>query len=157
MATKKPYVDTGREATSDELTKVAQWMRAAIPVLRKANNAARGLDNDQYRGVHANFGGLRVQFNAKFPDLSMTKVQKQLAEQKITASVMVRGGPMFYLWVDKPESYQGEPIDRTVYAKMIDDQLALLQASDLMEEARRESTLDNETLERLTAPNAEID
>jgi hypothetical protein len=148
----KPFVDNKREATADEIVAVSRWMRVAIPHLRDAANKAKGTT---YVGCHANYTGLAAQFALKFPELSLNKVQKQLAAAKVTATTMGRGGPSFYLWHEKPESYTSEPVDRDEIKAAIDKQLAILEASDAMESARKNSTIDDETLERLTAPSDE--
>lgn len=142
----KQFVDNKREAKPDELPVVARWMRAAIPFLRDAANKSKGTS---YVGCHANYAGLTAQFNLKFPELSLNKVQKQLAAQKITATTMGRGGPSFYLWHEKPESYTAEPVDRDEIKAGIDAQLDRLIASEAMDEARKHSTISQETLDRV--------
>lgn len=125
----KTFVDNGRRASEEELVRITQWFRAAIPTLREMNKNA-GFES---LGVHIRYGvGLGKQFNQSFNGLSINKVVKQLAEQKLVVSTMGKGGPSYFLWEDRPESYRNEPIDSDVIAAAIKKKLVLIEADDML-------------------------
>ncbi|MFA6082653.1 MAG: hypothetical protein WC773_04595 [Patescibacteria group bacterium] len=134
--------------TSEQKTQVRQWFAAAIPILRAANNKARGLDTDKYRGVHVVYGGLNQRFRAKFAGLDPKECMQELEHDQFLAVIPARGGAMVYLFKDKPDSYHGPAADPTVLDKAIDDQIALMEADAIL---ASENDL-NEPTEENTSP-----
>jgi hypothetical protein len=132
---KAPFVDTKRAAKDEnELMEVAEWFRDCLPIIRDTSNAAKGTN---YRGAHIRFSGFGTQFAAFFPELSLSKVTAQLAEKQIACSVMGAGGPSYYLWDDKPESYRAEPTDQTALTEALRKKHEQMKALRLMESLRR--------------------
>lgn len=130
---------------------VKRFISVAVPVLLKANPNKRK-DGTEYTGVHVVFGKFNTLFKEKFPSLDVRAVTKQLEAEQFIATVPCRGGAMLYLWANKPASYKGMSADPIELSSDIEKQLALLEASEAMDEAKANSTLADDELERLTAP-----
>ena len=132
--------------------KVVRFIKVTVPVLVAANQNKRK-DGEAYKGVHVVYSKFNALFRERFPALEVRAVTKQLEHEQLIATVPVKGGAMLYLWHDKPESYMGPATDQTDLNAAINAQLALLEASEAMEEAKEGSTFDDETLDRLTDPS----
>jgi hypothetical protein len=141
---KAPFVDNKRGANDEtELAEVAEWFRDCLPIIRDTSNAAKGTN---YKGAHIRFSGFGTQFAAFFPELSLSKVTAQLAEKQIACSVMGMGGPSYYLWADRPESYRAEPTDQSALTEQLRKKHEQMKALRLMQTVRDADKANDETV-----------